>query len=118
MDAITVGDAAARTGWSARMLRYLETVGLVVPTRTEAGYRVYGEAELEQLRDLRLLRERFELELDGGAFRIAVRRRGFCMLLVCRVACVDRCAKAAGARRPGQLCRATRATPGYLVIPA
>jgi MerR family copper efflux transcriptional regulator len=70
----TIGEAAAHTGWSARMLRYLETVGLVVPTRTEAGYRVYGEAELEQLRDLRLLRERFELELDEVAFAARLRR--------------------------------------------
>ena len=65
----TIGEAAAHTGWSARMLRYLETVGLVVPTRTEAGYRVYGESELGQLRDLRLLRERFGLELDEVALR-------------------------------------------------
>ena len=70
----TIGEAAAHTGWSARMLRYLETVGLVVPTRTETGYRVYGEAELEQLRDLRLLRERFELELDEVAFAARLRR--------------------------------------------
>jgi MerR family copper efflux transcriptional regulator len=74
MQALTIGEAAAHTGWSARMLRYLETVGLVVPTRTEAGYRVYGEAELEQLRDLRLLRERFELELDEVAFAARLRR--------------------------------------------
>ena len=28
---LTVGAAAAETGWSARMLRYLEAQGLVVP---------------------------------------------------------------------------------------
>ena len=38
-DALTVGAAAAETGWSARMLRYLEEHGLVVPRRTAAGYR-------------------------------------------------------------------------------
>ena len=32
------------------MLRYLEEQGLVVPPRTPAGYRVYGLAELNQLR--------------------------------------------------------------------
>ena len=42
MQALTVGEAAAQTGWSARMLRYLETVGLVVPERTASGYRLYG----------------------------------------------------------------------------
>ena len=28
---LTVGKAARQTGWSARMLRYLEEAGLVVP---------------------------------------------------------------------------------------
>jgi DNA-binding transcriptional MerR regulator len=74
MAMLTIGEAAAHTGWSPRMLRYLESVGLVVPTRTEGGYRVYGEAELGQLRDLRLLRERFELELDEVAFAARLRR--------------------------------------------
>jgi DNA-binding transcriptional MerR regulator len=45
MQALTIGEAAAHTGWSARMLRYLESVGLVVPTRTRGGYRVYGDSE-------------------------------------------------------------------------
>jgi MerR family transcriptional regulator, copper efflux regulator len=71
---LTVGEAAARTGWSARMLRYLEAVGLVVPERTRSGYRVYGESELLQLRELRLLRERFGLELDEVAFAARLRR--------------------------------------------
>ena len=44
---LTVGQAAARTGWSPRMLRYLERVGLVVPARTPAGYRLYGLARAE-----------------------------------------------------------------------
>jgi MerR family transcriptional regulator, copper efflux regulator len=74
MEALTIADAAARTGWSARMLRYLESVGLVVPGRTASGYRVYGEAELTQLRQLRLLRERFGIELDEIAFAARLRR--------------------------------------------
>lgn len=74
MQALTIGEAAAQTGWSARMLRYLESVGLVVPSRTTAGYRVYGDAELLQLRDLRLLREQFRLELDEVAFAARLRR--------------------------------------------
>jgi MerR family transcriptional regulator, copper efflux regulator len=71
---LTVGDAAAQTGWSARMLRYLEALGLVVPERTPSGYRVYGESELLQLRELRLLRERFGIELDEVAFAARLRR--------------------------------------------
>ena len=49
----TVGQAAAETGWSARMLRYLEQHGLVAPRRTAAGYRLYGLAELNRLRTLK-----------------------------------------------------------------
>ena len=74
MQALTIGEAAAQTGWSARMLRYLETVGLVVPARTAAGYRIYGSAELLQLRQLKLLRERFGIELDEVAFAARLRR--------------------------------------------
>jgi MerR family transcriptional regulator, copper efflux regulator len=74
MKPLTVGQAAARTGWSARMLRYLETVGLVVPGRTPSGYRLYGDAELLQLQQLRQLRERFGIELDEVAFAARLRR--------------------------------------------
>ncbi len=73
-EGLTVGQAAAQTGWSARMLRYLETNGLVVPRRTAAGYRVYRDRELEQLRTLRLLRARFGVELDELAFANRLRR--------------------------------------------
>jgi DNA-binding transcriptional MerR regulator len=68
MQGLTVGEAAARTGWSPRMLRYLERVGLVVPRRTDAGYRHYGVLELNQLRTLRELRERFDVALTDVAF--------------------------------------------------
>ena len=74
MEALTIADAAAEAGWSARMLRYLETVGLVVPGRTAAGYRLYGIGELHQLRQLKLLRERFGIELDEVAFAARLRR--------------------------------------------
>jgi len=75
VQAKTVGEAAAQTGWSARMLRYLEASGLVVPERTPAGYRLYGLRELNQLRSLRDLRERFSLELDELAFAARLRRQ-------------------------------------------
>ena len=73
-DPLTVGAAAAETGWSARMLRYLEAQGLVVPARTPAGYRVYGLPELNRLRSLRDLRRRFALELTDLAFARRLRR--------------------------------------------
>ena len=73
-DATTVGEAAGRTGWSPRMLRYLERTGLVVPRRTAAGYRVYGLLELNQLRSLRRLRQHFKVELTDIAFAARLRR--------------------------------------------
>jgi DNA-binding transcriptional MerR regulator len=68
VEALTVGDAAGRTGWSARMLRYLERTGLVVPTRSPSGYRLYGLRELNQLRSLAELRRRFRVEIADLAF--------------------------------------------------
>lgn len=74
MQALTVSEAAARTGWSARMLRYLERAGLVVPDRSAAGYRLYGIRELNQLRSLRRLRDAFGVDLSEVAFAARLRR--------------------------------------------
>ena len=74
MDGLKVGEAARRTGWSARMLRYLERLGLVVPARTAAGYRHYGLRELNQLRALAELRARHGLEISDLVFAARLRR--------------------------------------------
>jgi|SRR6266540_7256169 MerR family transcriptional regulator, copper efflux regulator len=74
METLTVGEASARTGWSPRMLRYVERLGLVAPERTAAGYRVYGLRELNQLRSLAELRGRFGVALDELAFAVRLRR--------------------------------------------
>ena len=74
MRTATVGQAASETGWSPRMLRYLERAGLVVPRRTGSGYRTYGLLELNQLRSLRDLRRRFRVELRELAFAARLRR--------------------------------------------
>ena len=71
---LTVGAAASQTGWSSRMLRYLEDQRLVVPRRTNASYRVYGLRELTQLRSLRELRRRFGVEVRDLAFAARLRR--------------------------------------------
>jgi MerR family transcriptional regulator, copper efflux regulator len=68
MDALTINEAAAVTGWSARMLRYVERVGLVEPTRSASGYRLYGPAELQRLRTLRELLDEHEIGLSDVAF--------------------------------------------------
>lgn len=74
MHGLTVGEAAARTGWSARMLRYLERAALVVPGRSPSGYRLYGLRELNQLRSLRRLRDAFGVDLTEVAFAARLRR--------------------------------------------
>jgi MerR family transcriptional regulator, copper efflux regulator len=74
MDALSVGEAAARTGWSPRMLRYLERARLVVPRRTASGYRQYGLRELNQLRTLRHLRDAFRVGIAEMAFAARLER--------------------------------------------
>jgi MerR family copper efflux transcriptional regulator len=71
---LTVSEAGARTGWSPRMLRYLESVGLVVPARGPSGYRRYGIRELNLLWSLGELRARFGVELTELAFALRLRR--------------------------------------------
>ena len=75
MDALTIHEAAETTGWSPRMLRYVERVGLVAPDRSGAGYRLYGPAELQRLRTLRELLEEHELGLSDVAFALRLRAR-------------------------------------------
>ena len=74
METLTVSQAAGQTGWSPRMLRYLESTGLVVPERSPSGYRRYGPADLDLLRGLADLRRRFAVELDDIAFVVRLRR--------------------------------------------
>ena len=74
MDALTIHEAAATTGWSPRMLRYMERVGLVEPARSAAGYRLYGPAELQRLRTLRELLDEHDIGLSDLAFALRLRR--------------------------------------------
>jgi DNA-binding transcriptional MerR regulator len=67
-DALTINEAAATTGWSARMLRYIESIGLVQPRRSGGGYRLYGAAELQRLRTLRELLDRHGVALGEVGF--------------------------------------------------
>ena len=68
MDGLTINEAAATTGWSPRMLRYIEGAGLIEPERRPSGYRVYGPGELQRLRTLRELLDGFDCALSDVAF--------------------------------------------------
>ena len=73
-DALTIHEAAETTGWSARMLRYIERAGLVEPHRSASGYRLYGPAELQRLRTLRELLGTHDVSLNDVGFALRLRR--------------------------------------------
>ena len=74
MDRLTIHEAAETTGWSPRMLRYVERAGLIEPQRSDAGYRLYGPEELQRLRTLRELLDEQELGLGEVGFALRLRR--------------------------------------------
>lgn len=48
---MNIGQAAERSGLSAKMIRYYEEIGLMTPPpRTDSNYRVYGADEVHVLR--------------------------------------------------------------------
>ena len=74
VDALTINEAAETTGWSARMLRYIESIGLLEPGRSGSGYRLYGPAELQRLSTLRELLDEQELDLGEVGFALRLER--------------------------------------------
>jgi DNA-binding transcriptional MerR regulator len=81
---LQIGEVAERVGLSLRTVRYYEEVGVLSPpTRTSGGFRLYGEAHLEQLQTIKqmkpldfsieemkeLLSARSDLEASTGARR-------------------------------------------------
>jgi MerR family copper efflux transcriptional regulator len=73
-EALTIHEAAETTGWSPRMLRYIERIGLLAMRRSESGYRLYGPEELQRLRTLRELLGRFDVGLTDIGFALRLRR--------------------------------------------
>ena len=76
MEALTIHEAAETTGWSPRMLRYVERTGLVAPPRSASGYRLYGPGELQRLRTLKELLKGFDIGLSDVAFASRIAHDG------------------------------------------
>ncbi|MEX1141790.1 MAG: MerR family transcriptional regulator [Thermoleophilaceae bacterium] len=74
MAALTINEAAETTGWSPRMLRYVEREGLIEPSRSSSGYRLYGPPELQRLRTLRELLAEHEVSLGDVGFALRLSR--------------------------------------------
>ena len=73
MQTMTIQQAAEATGWSQRMLRYLEQAGLVAALRTPGGHRHYGPRQIERLQGLRDLLAEHGLTIADIAFERRMR---------------------------------------------
>jgi Cu(I)-responsive transcriptional regulator len=55
---ITIGDAAGRSGVSAKRIRHYESIGLIEPAeRSGSGYRLYDARQVEELGFIRRARD-------------------------------------------------------------
>ena len=72
---LRVGEVAKRTGLTVRTLHHWDRIGLLRPSaRSDAGYRLYGEADVQRLQRIVSLRE---LGLGLGEIRTCLDRQGF-----------------------------------------
>jgi DNA-binding transcriptional MerR regulator len=71
MDRYRISEAAQRAGFTPSALRFYEEAGLVVPARTEAGYRAYDDRDVDRLRFVaRAKRMSLALEDIAGLVRL------------------------------------------------
>ncbi len=63
-DLLRIGEVARRAGVTTRTLRYYQEVGLLSPSTTPGGTRVYSDDDVERLRRILELRDVMGLDLD------------------------------------------------------
>ncbi|MDX6769438.1 MAG: MerR family transcriptional regulator [Elusimicrobiota bacterium] len=68
----TIGAASRLTGIPIWTLRWIEKHGLLRPSRTEGRQRLYTDAELDQLREVRALMEQ---KVNLAGIRVILRMR-------------------------------------------
>jgi DNA-binding transcriptional MerR regulator len=70
-----IGQLAARVGVNPKTIRYYESIGLLPePARTDAGYRAYGDEDVERLSFVRRAQQ-LEVALDEIREILALRER-------------------------------------------
>ena len=83
MDGYSVGALAEIAGISVRTLHHYDEIGLLVPShRTPAGYREYGDSDLERLQQILLYRE-----LGFGLDDFRVGGYACCVTVLCDFKC-------------------------------
>jgi MerR family transcriptional regulator, repressor of the yfmOP operon len=61
---LQIDDVASRTGLTKRTIRYYEEIGLLhPPSRTEGGYRLFAEEDVQRLERIKQLRELMNFSL-------------------------------------------------------
>jgi adenosylhomocysteinase len=73
MTELSMQETVATTGWSPRMLRYLEQTGLVTAQRSTGGHRRYSARQVDRLRRMKELLDEHGLAITDLAYERRIR---------------------------------------------